>query len=187
MITQPQWITMLFCCSLTHWGRNKMDAISQTTFWSAFSWMKIFEFPNNISLKFVPKGPINNNPALVQVMACRRPGDKPLSEPMMFRLPTHICVTRPQWVNAYAYFRTPMSRLDQWRGARLQYLQCVSNGRYSSLALRHRDRSLETCTCHISTIRVWNLEPVWCLPVSLKDCKIFWECSISRVKVFFFV
>ena len=52
-----------------------------------------------ISLKFVPKGPINNNPALVQIMAWRRPGDKPLSESMLVRLPTHICVTRPQWVN----------------------------------------------------------------------------------------
>ena len=29
---------------LTHWGRDKMDAISQTTFSSAFSWMKILEF-----------------------------------------------------------------------------------------------------------------------------------------------
>ena len=37
-------------------------------------------------------------PALVQIMAWRRPGDKPLSEPMMVSLPTHICVTRPQWV-----------------------------------------------------------------------------------------
>ena len=36
-----------------------------------------------ISLKFVPKGPINNNPALVQIMAWPRSGDKPLSEPMM--------------------------------------------------------------------------------------------------------
>ena len=51
-----------------------------------------------ISLKFVRKGPINNIPALVQIMAWRRPGDKPLSEPMVVRLPTHICVTRPQWV-----------------------------------------------------------------------------------------
>ena len=53
-----------------------------------------------ILLKFVPKGPINNIPALVQIMAWRRPGDKPLSEPMMVSLPTHICVTRPQWVNS---------------------------------------------------------------------------------------
>ena len=55
--------------------------------------------PNKISLKFVPEGPINNIPALVQIMAWRRPGDKPLSEPMMVRSLTHICVNRPQWVN----------------------------------------------------------------------------------------
>ena len=53
-----------------------------------------------ISLTFVPEGPINNISALVQIMAWRRPGDKPLSEPMMTSLPTHICVTRPQWVNS---------------------------------------------------------------------------------------
>ena len=51
-----------------------------------------------ISLKFVPKGPINNNPVLVQIMAWRRLGDKPLSEPIMVNLLTHICVTWPQWV-----------------------------------------------------------------------------------------
>ena len=34
-------------------------------------------------LTFVPKGPINNIPALVQIMAWRRPGDKSLSEPVM--------------------------------------------------------------------------------------------------------
>ena len=52
-----------------------------------------------ISLIFLPYGPINNIPVLVQIMAWRRSGDKPLYEPMMGRLPTHICVTRPQWVN----------------------------------------------------------------------------------------
>ena len=52
-----------------------------------------------ISLKFVTKVRINNIPALVQIMAWRRPGDKPLSGPVMVSLLTHICVTRPQWVN----------------------------------------------------------------------------------------
>ena len=47
-----------------------------------------------ISLKCAPKGSINNIPALVQIMAWRRPGDKPLSESMMVSLLTHICVTR---------------------------------------------------------------------------------------------
>ena len=37
----------------------------------------------DISLKFVPKGQISNIPALVQIMAWRRIGDKPLSEPML--------------------------------------------------------------------------------------------------------
>ena len=55
---------------------------------------------NKIPLKFVPRDPINNIPALVQIMAWRRPGDKPLSEPMVVSSLTHICVTRPQWVNA---------------------------------------------------------------------------------------
>ena len=36
-----------------------------------------------ISLKFVPKGPIDNRSALVQVMALRRTGEKPLSETML--------------------------------------------------------------------------------------------------------
>ena len=34
-------------------------------------------------LQFVPLGPINNIPTLVQVMAWRQTGNKPLSEPMM--------------------------------------------------------------------------------------------------------
>ena len=49
-----------------------------------------------ISPKFVPKVRINNIPALVQIMAWRRPGDKPLTEPMMVSLLTHICVIRHQ-------------------------------------------------------------------------------------------
>ena len=52
-----------------------------------------------ISLKFVPKGPINNIPALVQIMTWRRPGDKPLSKPLLVTLLMQICITRSQWVN----------------------------------------------------------------------------------------
>ena len=68
-----------------------------------------------ISLKFVPKGPINNIPALFQIMVYRRPGDNPLSEPVLVGSLTHICVTRPQWVNTidlkirHGYTITPQS------------------------------------------------------------------------------
>ena len=75
-------------------GRHFADDIFKCIFLNENVWI-----PIKIALKLVPRGPINNIPTLVQVMAWRRPGDKPLSEPMMVRLPTHICVTRPQWVN----------------------------------------------------------------------------------------
>ena len=41
-----------------------------------------------ILLNFVPKGQINSIPALSQIMAWRRQGDKPLFEPMMVSLLT---------------------------------------------------------------------------------------------------
>ena len=59
---------------------------------------KCVDFDSNFT-EFFPKGSVVNIPELVQIMASRRPGDKPLSEPMMVSLPTRICVTRPQWFN----------------------------------------------------------------------------------------
>ena len=76
-------------------GRHLPDDISKRIFLNENARISI-----KISLKFVPKGPINYNPSLVQIMAWRWSGDKPLSEPMMVSLLTHICVTRPQWVNS---------------------------------------------------------------------------------------
>ena len=37
------------------------------------------------SLKFVPKGPTDNKPVLVQVLAWHQAGNKPFSEPMPTR------------------------------------------------------------------------------------------------------
>ena len=79
--------------SLKHWGRAKMADIFQTTFLKAFYWMKMYKsrlrFHGSLFLGV---------PALVQIITWRRAGNKPLSEPMMICLLTHICVTRPQWV-----------------------------------------------------------------------------------------
>ena len=68
-------------------GRHFPDDLYKCIFLNENVWILI-----RISLKFVPKGPINNNPALVQIMAWRRPGDKPLSGHRMENLLTHICV-----------------------------------------------------------------------------------------------
>ena len=77
-------------------GRYFADDIFKCIFLNENVWI-----PIKISLKFVRQGPTNNIPALIQIMAWRRPNNKPLSEPMMVRLPTHICVARPQWVKYY--------------------------------------------------------------------------------------
>ena len=74
--------------------RHFRDGIFQCIFLSEDAWI-----PIKIPLKFVPKGSINNIPTLVQIIAWRRPDDKPLSELMTVSLLTHICVTRPHWVN----------------------------------------------------------------------------------------
>ena len=47
-----------------------------------------------ISPNFVPKDPIDNKSALVQVITLRRTGDKPLPEPILHNNAlTHICGT----------------------------------------------------------------------------------------------
>ena len=45
--------------------------------------MKSFIFSFQFHLSFVPKGSTDNKPELVQVMAWRRTGDKPLPEAML--------------------------------------------------------------------------------------------------------
>ena len=68
---------------LTYLPLDKMATILQTTFSKIFSCMKSSIFLTKISLKFVPMGQIDNDPALVKIMAWRRIGDKPLSEAML--------------------------------------------------------------------------------------------------------
>ena len=85
-------------------GRHFADDTFKCIFLNENVWISL-----QISLKFVPEGSINKSPSLVWIMAWCRPGDKPLSEPMMVILPTHICViTRPLWVNG--------SDLLLWKG-----------------------------------------------------------------------
>ena len=103
---------------LTHWSRDKMAAIFQTTFSNGFSWMKML----NLDLNFteVRCDGIDNIPALIQIMAWRLPGDKPLSESEMVSLLTHICVTRPQWVKPGGWKDAPVN-------TRCLYFVCFSS------------------------------------------------------------
>ena len=85
--------------SVVHWGRDKIFAISQT-FSNAFSWMKRYEFRVKFHWSLFLRFELTIIHALIQIMGWRRPGDKPLFEPMIVSLLTHICVARPQWVKS---------------------------------------------------------------------------------------
>ena len=85
---------------LTLWDSDTMAAISQITFANIFlNWIWI-DFDWNFTEVYSQRSN-NNTVAFVQIMARYRPGDKSLSETMMVSLLTHICVTRPQLVNAW--------------------------------------------------------------------------------------
>ena len=115
-------------------GRHFPDDIYKWIFLNENVWISI-----KISLKFVPWGPINNISTLVQIMAWRQPGDKPLSKPMMVSLLTHICVTWPQWVNS------PQGRLGQWYQATRVDQASLSFGKCSSF---------QWCNCHYNVIHM---------------------------------
>ena len=47
-------------------------------------------------------------------MVWRRPGDKPLSEPMVVSLLTHICVARPEWVKTENILQNKTKSREQY-------------------------------------------------------------------------
>ena len=80
-----------------------------------------------IAQKFVPKGPVDYNPALIKIMAWRWIGDKPLSEPMLtwftetyMRQLKHICATVEVWVwirnfiSHFPWYVVTYPCWDQW-------------------------------------------------------------------------
>ena len=66
------------------------------------------------SLKFIHKDPINNKPALGHIMALRRTGDKPLSEPVMAQRSDALCVTRQRWSSVTKHFNCMRLQVSYW-------------------------------------------------------------------------
>ena len=68
---------------LTHWGRIKMAIVFADDIFKCIFLTEIFCIAIQISLKFIPKGPIDNMPALVEIIVWRPLGDELLSAPVM--------------------------------------------------------------------------------------------------------
>ena len=87
-------------------GRYFADDIFKCIFLNENAWISL-----KISLKFVPKVRINNIPALVQIMAWRLPGDKPLSEPMVVRTYMRHSASMSWWKKEVASYRLGRFRI----------------------------------------------------------------------------
>ena len=98
---QKCWHEMQKCVALTHWGRDKMATISQTTFSNAFSWMKMYEFRLKFhwSLSLGVKVTIFQHWFRYGLAPSRRQTVSWTNDVIL----THICVTQPHWVNTSAY------------------------------------------------------------------------------------
>ena len=86
MMTQPPHSFMIPWIAMNTWRPRQNNRHFLNDY---FKWIILYEnvwISMKISLNFVSKGPINDIPALVHLMAWRRLGDKPLSEPMMVSL-----------------------------------------------------------------------------------------------------
>ena len=134
--------------------------------------MKNVRISNKFSLKFVPKGLINNNTALVQMMAWRRQGEKPLSDPMMGRLPTHICVIRPQCVKI----------------GRVWSIRVICIRRFGNLSSRLHvsnsgTRTLFDWKCGVSVFHSCNIRIVW----GFWSQSNFNDMVISIINIFGFI
>ena len=70
---------------LTHLSLDKMAAIVADYILKSFFLNENDRIPIKISLKFIPRSPIDNNQTLVWVMAWCWTGDKPLPESMMIQ------------------------------------------------------------------------------------------------------
>ena len=166
-----------------------MAAISQTTFRMHFLdryiWIVI-----NISLKCVLNGQINNIPSLVQIMAWRRPGDKPLSEPMMVTLGTHICVTRRQWVNVFpksSTFKQSIGLNTSAESFALVYflMQCFLKLCHNQRVVIHYS-NFTWASCHLKSLatRQFAQQPVQTNNKEITKARIIaslWESTDKRL------
>ena len=91
----PSFWHFLSYMQLIHWAKTKWPPFPEDIFKCIFLNEGV-QISVTISLMCIPKGQISNISALVQKMARRRPGEKPIFEPMIVSLPMNLCVALPQ-------------------------------------------------------------------------------------------
>ena len=141
--------------------------------------------PIRFSLKFVPMSPIYNEPAMVQIMAWRRTGDKPLSEPML----THFTdAYMRHWGGGGDELKESLS--GSWRRYHMNVLSTLlahSAGNLSPADCHHNRLGMLSC----SLLTTWtNCQTkswvasdlvcilVWCRTEYNIIYTTYWPCSL---------
>ena len=106
-VTRGRWVNTL---RLRQNGHHFPDDIFKCIFLNENIWISI-----KISLKFVPKGPVNNVPPSDEIMVLHPPGARHYLNQWWLDYP-HTCVTQPRWANG-AFLLKAMrkkSSIDFW-------------------------------------------------------------------------
>ena len=127
---------------------NLGSYLTNHTTWFCCNLSNVFLYENSIipiriSLKFGPRSPIDNKPALVQVLAWRWIGDKPLSELMLpYFTDAYICGTRGRWVKGNSVWAIELDQesysmicILSWTVWSLLYMQISLNRSHNLLLI----------------------------------------------------
>ena len=126
-------VMSLWWLTLTHLPLDKMAVIFTDDIFKLIFMNENDIILIQISLRFVPRSLIDNNPSLVRVMAWRRTGNNPLPEPMLIQSPG----ARGRWFNLSSGETLKLLYcFDIWQASR-QYI-CRGTCHISCFQLVHR-------------------------------------------------
>ena len=118
-----------------------------TTISNAFSWIKNIEISIEILLKFVSKGPTNNIPALVQIMAWRQATSHYLSQWWLIYWCIYASLALNEFIMPVLLYVLCDNKLLPSDGV---YVVAATGSRWMTFYLTHLKPQCYDCTCHIS-------------------------------------
>ena len=139
-----RWINTL---RLTQNGRYFPNNIFKCILLNENVWILLI-----ISLKFVPQVRINNIPISVQIMAWRQPGDKPLSEPILVNLLTHLCLND---LTGQSWLRLSVNSNFHWN--QIPCIWYFSPWIPAKFCTCHDSNVVVTCACCDLVAYVWAI------------------------------
>ena len=132
-----------------------------------------------ISLKFIPKGPIDNNPALVQVMVCAEQATSHYLNQWWPSSLMHICGTRGRWVKSHQSKPPPEYNQISVNSSRESLRVCLLSG--ISAKYLKSDENI-TCIMQVSCVLINFL---YFHASCTNKFRCFWLCSYSWIMLRF--